>query len=312
MSGEHLRVGFLGNDPWSVPSLRAIGSSSHEVVAVVTNVPRPAGRGAALTPTAVSSAASAAGLTLLEVERIGDPRSRSSLAATRPDVLVVVAYGELLTREVLDLAELGAVNVHFSLLPSLRGASPVQYALLRGFDETGVTTMQMDAGLDTGPVLLQARTSIGGDEDAGSLGHRLADLGADLVVETLDGLAAGTLAPMPQDHASASWAPRLAPQDRIIEWAEPVRNVLGRIRALAPEPAASTTFRGQHLKVFRARAEPGAGDAPGTLLGDRERLVVAAADGRVELTDVALAGRRRMRAEEFVRGYRPEPGERLG
>lgn len=310
-----LRVAFLGNDRWSVPSLEALAASRHEVALVVTRPPRPGRRGAGPVPTPVARAALALGLPLLQTPTVRSGEGLERLRGTAPDVLVVVAYGEILSREVLDLAPRGAVNVHFSLLPELRGAAPVQHAILRGLARTGVTTMLMDEGLDTGPVLLQAEERVAEGDDAGSLGERLAAIGGRLLVETLDRLEPGDLEPRPQDEARASYAPRLGPGDRAVDWARPAEEVVRLVRAFAPEPGAVTSFRGRVLKVLRAEAAEvdGMGPGPGTILGTDERgVLVAAGTGAVRLLEVAPEARPRMGGAEFARGYRPRPGERLG
>ena len=194
MAVRRLRVVFLGNDPWSVPPLEALAASPHRPELVITRAPKPAGRGSKLTPTAVAEAARRLDLPLAETETVRRGPGFDALAAASPDVLIVVAYGEILPDAVLELPDIAPVNLHFSLLPELRGASPVQQALLLGLPRTGVTTMVMDAGLDTGPVLLQRDEPVLDTDDAGSLGERLAAIGGDLLVETLDGLARGSLA----------------------------------------------------------------------------------------------------------------------
>jgi len=310
-----LRVAFLGNDRWSVPSLEALAGSRHEVVLVVTRPPRPGRRGAGPVPTPVARAARTLGLPLLQTPTVRSGEGLERLRGTAPDVLVVVAYGEILPREVLDLAPRGAVNVHFSLLPELRGAAPVQHAILRGLARTGVTTMLMDEGLDTGPILLQAEERVAEEDDAGSLGERLAAIGGRLLVETLDRLEAGDLEPRPQDEARASYAPRLGPGDRAVDWTRPAEEVVRVVRAFAPEPGATTRFRGRILKVLRAgvaESDPTRAE-PGTVVGADERgLLVAAGTGCVRLLEVAPEGRPRMSGGDLARGYRPRPGERLG
>ena len=307
-----LRVVFLGNDPWSVPCLEALADSSHELALVVTRVPRPAGRGSKLTPTAVADAARVMGLPMREVETVKRDPGLRALAETAPDVLVVVAYGEILPLAVLRLPRVAPVNLHFSLLPRLRGANPVRAALLEGSSSTGVTTMVVDEGLDTGPVLLQATEPILDDDDAGTLGERLARLGAGLLVRTLDGIAAGWLAPRPQDDDEASYAPKLVPGDRVLDWSRDAEALVRQVRALAPEPGASTTFRGSSLKVFRSQAAPVNG-LPGEVLGvDRSGFLVGTGAGSFRPLELAPAGRRRMAADAFVRGYRPTEGERFG
>jgi methionyl-tRNA formyltransferase len=312
MSGP-LRVVFLGNDPWSVPPLEVLSASGHRPVLVLTRVPKPAGRGSKLTPTAVAGAAAGLGLPLREVPSVKEGAGFDALAEARPDVLVVVAYGEILPDAVLELPALAPVNLHFSLLPALRGASPVQHALLEGFPRTGVTTIVMDAGLDTGPVLLQREEEIRDDDDAGSLGQRLAAIGGDLLVETLDGLAAGTLAARPQE-GEPTFAPKLKAGDRWLDWTEPAEAVVRRVRALSPEPGASTRFRGDVLKVFRASTVDDDVDGPpGSIASAGDAgVVVGSGAGGVRLDEVAPAGRKRMTGADFARGYRPDPGEPLG
>ncbi len=310
-----LRVAFLGNDAWSVPSLEALSRSRHEVVLVVTAAPKPAGRGNRLTGTPVAASAGGAGLPLAEVTTVRSGPGFDLLSASAPDVLVVVAYGELLPPEVLELARIAPVNVHFSLLPELRGAAPVQHALLTGMSRTGVTTIHMDAGLDTGPVLLQQATPIHPGEDAGSLGARLAALGADTLLRTIDALAEGSVASRPQDPDLATFAPKFGPGDRVLDWTRTASSLVNLVRALAPEPGATTTFRGEGLRVLRAEAVEGsaARGGPGLiLLADKRGFVVGTADGGFRPGVVAPAGRRVMSVGDFVNGYRPRAGERLG
>jgi methionyl-tRNA formyltransferase len=313
-----MRVAFLGNDPWSVAPLRALADGPNiEVELVVTNPPRPAGRGSQLTPTAVADAARTLDLPLLEVDRIRDGVGFQAFDSLEPDAIVVVAYGEILTPDVLDIPRLGAVNVHFSLLPRWRGAAPVQRAILEGDEVTGVTVMLMDEGMDTGPVLATVETAIDPEEDAGSLGARLAELGSPLLVETLRGLDEGTVAPSSQDHTAATYAPKLLPEERTIHWDEPADNIVRKIRSFAPDPGAVTTFREGRLKVLVARAIDGSErTADPTVPGVVERWdrdpLVRAWPGLVELLAVAPAGRKRMSGAEWARGAKIHPGERLG
>jgi methionyl-tRNA formyltransferase len=307
-----LRIAFLGNDRWSVPSLRAIADSDHEVVAVMTAARRPAGRGNELRATPVAGAAAEAGLSLHEVETVTKGPGAEGLAASAPDLLIVVAYGEILPQSVLDLPALAPVNLHFSLLPQLRGASPVQTALLEGRDETGVTTIVMDAGIDTGPVILRRAEAIEPGDDAGSLGDRLAAIGAEVLVETADLFAEGAAKPRPQDEAAATFTRRLGADGRVLRWTEPARDLVNRTRAMSPEPGATTRFRGQDLKIFRAEAVPATG-APGSIVDTgREGLVVAAGEDGFRAIELAPAGRRRMSWSDFLNGYRPVIGESLG
>jgi methionyl-tRNA formyltransferase len=305
-------VAFLGNDRWSVPSLESLVASSHQVVAVATRVPRPAGRGGKLRPTPVAETARGLELPLAEVDTVKGGPGLDALLSGEPDVLAVVAYGEILPAHVLDLPLVAPINVHFSLLPALRGADPVRRAILQGLEATGVTTIRMDEGMDTGPILLQEEVQIVAGEDAGSLGDRLALVGGRLLVDTLDGLETGTLVPRAQDHDRATLAPKLRPEEEWIDWAEGADAVERRVRALSPDPGARTRFRDRILKVLRVRLVEASGE-PGTLLEPvGERPVVAAGSGAVALDLVTPEGRRPMSGADFARGYRPEPGERVG
>ncbi len=294
-----------------MPALGALaGAPELEVVLVVTDPPHPLGRGSATAPTPVASAARDLKMDVTEVDGIRGDHELGSLRRARPDVLAVVAYGEILTAEVLSLPPLGAINLHFSLLPRWRGAAPVQHALLAGDPTTGVTTMRMDEGLDTGPILAQRREPIAPDDDAGTLGERLASLGADLLVATLRNLEG--LTPRVQDGTAVTIAPKLSPQDRFLDWSEPAPSIERRIRALAPKPGARTRFRGRSLGVLSAEAAEASGD-PADILGVDERgVLVAAGEGAVRLRTVVPSGRRHMPALDWANGARFAPGERLG
>jgi methionyl-tRNA formyltransferase len=320
-------VAFLGNARWSVPPLEALTESRHEVALVATRAPRPSGRGGALTATPVADAARRLGLPLREVATVRDADGLRLLRDAAPDVLAVVAYGETLSADVLAVPRLMPINVHFSLLPGLRGAAPVQRAIMSGLRETGVTTMHMDEALDTGAVLLQTTTAVAFDDDAGALGDRLARLGGELLVETLDRLAEGTLNETPQDEAAATYAPKITREDEAVDWSRSSDEIARRVRALFPTPGASTTFRGKRLKILRVSASdaavatdppapPGSMFVPGKRLTPEGRLVVVTGGGgddfQLRIDVVQPEGKRPMEAMEFVNGYRPEQGERLG
>jgi methionyl-tRNA formyltransferase len=312
-----VRLAFLGNDAWSVPPLEAIaGEPDLETVLTLTNTPKPAGRGSQERSTPVAGAARKLGLPLVEVESARKGAGLDALLQVRPDVVVVVAFGELLTHEVLELAPLGAINLHFSLLPRWRGASPVQHALLAGDARTGVSVMRMDEGLDTGPILNQLEEDIRPEDDAGSLGARLAHLGGLVLAGVLRRLPEKGLPARPQDDAKATFAPRLDAEDRRLVWEAPAEAIVRRVRAMSPDPGATTSFRGESLKVLGAGvAHDLSGDAvePGTIVAADDRgVLVAANGGGVRLLEVAPAGRKQMAASAWARGARFAPSERLG
>jgi methionyl-tRNA formyltransferase len=247
----------------------------------------------------------------VEVETVKSGPGFDALARAGADVLAVVAYGEILPAAILNIPTIAPVNVHFSLLPMLRGASPVQTALLLGMERTGVTTIRMDTGMDTGPILRHRAEPIREDDDSGSLGARLAGIGGNLLVETLDDLSAGRTTPISQDDSLATYAPKLGPADRRLVWSEPAEKLVNRVRAFAPDPGAAATFRGRLLKVLRAEAVEGAGE-PGAVIDVEESgFVVATAEGGFRPLEVAPAGGRRMSAADFARGHHPVRGERL-
>jgi len=306
-----MRVVFLGNDRWSVPSLEALAGSRHDLALVATRVPRPAGRGRAPRPTPVADAARRLELPLAEIETVRHAPGLDLVRDASPEALIVVAYGEILPRDVLELPSVAPVNVHFSLLPQLRGADPVRRALLDGLPATGVTTMRMDEGLDTGPVLLQSEEPIRDDDDAGSLGGRLAELGGGLLIETLEGLERGTVSERPQDDRLATSAPKLTPDEEWIDWFEDAAAVTRRVRALAAEPGARTRVGDRILKVLRATEADGGGEPGFVLEAGRDRLVVATGGGAVSLDEVVPEGRRAMSGADYARGRRLRAGEPL-
>lgn len=307
-----MRVVFLGNDPWSVPSVEALASSSHDLALVVTRVPRPAGRKGELRPTAVADAARSLKLPLLETATVKRDEGFETIRSQAADILAVVAYGEILPKAVLELPAALPVNVHFSLLPALRGADPVRRAILTGLTETGVTTMRMDEGMDTGPVLLQASEPIRQEDDSATLGQRLALIGGELLVRTLDGLESGALREQVQDQEKATMAPKLKPEDEWIDWNRPAEDLWHQVRALAPDPGAKTRLRDRVLKIVRAGLVEGSGEAGAIVEASKERLAVAAGEGALALEEVVPEGRKRMSGAEFARGQRPSVGERLG
>lgn len=259
----------------------------------------------------VKGVALSEGIEVLQPVKAGDPALHERLADLAPDAGVVVAYGKILPRKLLDVPRLGFVNVHFSLLPEYRGAAPVQRALMDGATETGVSIMVVTEGMDEGPVLASSALEVGLDDTAGNLGRRLAEVGAGLLVSTLPAYASGDIRPAPQDDDRATYAPKITTDDARIEWARPAQAIRNLVRALNPAPGAWTTVRDVRLKVYAVdRARPGGGLPPGGLRADGE-LVVGTSDGALALHEVQLAGKRRMTGSQLARGLRIREGERL-
>lgn len=309
-----MRLVFLGTPAFAVPTLERILAVGHEVLAVYTQPDRPKGRGGQLAASPVKVAAVSRSLPVHQPERIKRPDSLAHLASLRPDAIVVVGYGQIIPQSIIDVPQLGIINVHASLLPKYRGAAPVQWALARGESVTGVTTMRIDAGLDTGDLLLMRETPIAPDETAVELGERLSILGAELLVETLDGLRAGSIVPRKQDSSQATLAPILRKEDGVIDWNRPASEVYNRVRGFVPWPGAYTRFRGEGLHVWRAAvAESISSRLPGSLwVGGRRVLVACGGGTSLELLEVQLEGRKRVAVEAFINGQRIGHNEVLG
>jgi methionyl-tRNA formyltransferase len=306
-----VRIAFLGNDRWSIPPLEAlVGAHDIDVALVLTNPPRPAGRGSDPRSTAVATAARRLATPLLEAEGVRRGTGDTALRDLEPDAIVVVAYGELLGPATLQLPPLGCVNVHFSLLPRWRGASPVQHAILAGDAVTGVSVMRMDEGLDTGPLIASVPEPIAPEDDAASLGLRLARLGGPLLVQAVRALAEGTASPQAQEEREATYAPKLGPGDRAIDWGAPAEEIARLVRAMSPVPGATTTFRGRELKILRVRPRDERLPA-GRILPGVDGPLVGTGTGVVELLDVAPSGRRRMPGDAWMRGAHLRPDEIL-
>ena len=302
-----LRIAFAGTPQFALPALQALLKSRHQVVGVLTQPDRPAGRGQQMRASPVKLLALDAQLPLAQPATLKTPESRAELTQWAADVLVVVAYGLILPPPVLALPRLGCVNIHGSLLPRWRGAAPIQRAILAGDAETGVTIMQLDAGLDTGPMLLERVRPIGSQDTAGDLHDALSELGAAALLEALDGLAAGTLRPRAQPAEGVSYAPKIEKSESPLDWSVSAIHLDRKIRAFNPWPVAETRFAGESLRVLRARiAEPvGAHDAPGTLLGIAEDgLRVACGEGVLAVRELQRAGKRPVSARDFANAVR--------
>jgi methionyl-tRNA formyltransferase len=307
-----MRIAFLGTPAFAVPALDALTSAGHQIVVVVAQPDRPAGRGQGLREPATKAWARERGVPVLQPVKVRDGELARQLAALAPDLLVVVAYGRILGEDLLRLAPQGAVNVHASLLPRCRGAAPIQWAVAEGERETGVTIMQMDAGLDTGDILLQRALDIG-DDDAESLSPRLAALGGAALCEALLLLEAGTLVPVRQDGAKATLAPVLEKEHGRLDFRLPAARLAARIRGFRPWPGAFTSIGGRSLKVHAATATDGAGLAPGAARADVGGILVGCGEGSsLLLAEVQLEGKRRVPASEFLKGHPLAEGTVLG
>lgn len=307
-----MRIVFFGTGRFAVPSLRALLDAGHDVAALVAQPDRPAGRGLELHEPPTKALARERGVPVLQPERVKRPEALEALGGFGPRLQVVVAYGQILPRSVIDLAPLGTVNVHGSLLPRWRGAAPIQWAIAAGDAETGVSTMLIDEGLDTGPVLLRRSTVIGPEETAAELEPRLAELGAELLLETVRGLDAGTLPATPQDHAAATHARLLAREDGVMDFAQPARVLFDRLRGFSPWPGAVTRHAGRRVKVLRARPEDGCGTPGEVLACAREGVLVACGEGALRLLEVQPESRKAMAAAAWAAGARLAAGQRLG
>jgi methionyl-tRNA formyltransferase len=310
-----VRILFLGSGSFAVPSLEALLDAGHDVAALVTQPDREKGRGQALAPPPTKPVAERRGLAVLQPRRVREPEAQEALRRLAPELSVVVAFGQILPRSVIDIAPRGTVNVHASLLPKLRGAAPIQRAIANGETETGVTTMLIDESLDTGPTLLSRSTTIGTEETAAELEPRLARMGAQLLLETVRGLAEGTVVPIPQDHSRATVAPLLKKEDGRIDWSLAAARVASRARGFHPWPGAFTFHEGRLVKVLRAReATAGAATQPGTITAVGPDGVTVACGGgtSVRLVEVQPESRRAMPAAAWAAGARLRPGTRLG
>lgn len=298
-----LRVVFMGSPNFAVPTLRRL-AEHYPVTGVITQPDRPAGRGRVLTPPPVKVLAQSLGIEVLQPERMREPEAQAKLQEWSPDIIIVTAFGQILRKNVLDLPQYGCINVHASLLPRWRGAAPVQAAILHGDAETGVTIMRMDPGIDTGPILSQRAMPIHSDDTAETLGLRLAEDGADLLIETLPAYLEGNLQPREQDDSLSTYAPMLAKEEGLLDFSQPAEALERRVRAFNPWPGAYFEWQGQLLKVHRARAVPGELAEPGKRYILHDLPAVATASGSLVLDEVQPAGKRAMPGEAFLSGAR--------
>ena len=309
-----MKLVFCGTPQFAVPSLEALTAAGFDVRLVVTQPDRPQGRGMTVTAPPVKQTAEKLNLPVIQPEKIkANPEFRNKIESLAPDAIIVVGYGRLIPAWMLELPPRGNINVHASLLPRYRGAAPIQWAIANGETTTGVTTMLLNEGLDTGDILLQSRTEIRPEDTAITLAPRLASMGADLLVKTLRALEQGTVHPVAQDHSQASLAPILKKEDGVVDFHRAAVEIVNRLRGFQPWPGAHTRFRGKDLKIIAARPAPTSTMiAPAELMVDGEKLFAGSGGRALELVQVQLEGKKVMTALEFINGYKLKLGERLG
>ncbi|HKM39519.1 MAG TPA: methionyl-tRNA formyltransferase [bacterium] len=307
-----MRIIFMGTPKFALPTLQTLLSS---VVGVITQPDRPQGRGYRLQPPVVKEVAFAAGIPVLQPQQVDTAESLSQILQLAPDLIVVVAYGQILPLKLLALPPKGCINLHASLLPRWRGAAPIERSIMHGDEITGVTTMYMSAGLDTGDIIMQEEEIITADDTAASLAERLAEKGADLVKRTVRAIIAGTAPRQPQDHSLATWAPPLTKEDAIVNWQQSANMVANQVRGLNPRPGATTFVAGDRLKIWQAKASNSTrAGQPGRILEVRaeDGIVVACGQGALLIEKVQPAGKRSMTAQSYACGYRVQPGDIWG
>ncbi len=302
----------MGTPDFSVPSLQRLMEDGHEIPLVVTQPDRPRGRGRKSKPSPIKEMAMALQIPVIQPEKISETRAIAEIADARPRVIVVIAFGQILCREVLSIPELGCINAHASLLPRHRGAAPIQWAILTGDRVTGVTTMMMDEGLDTGDMLYQRQEPIRDDDTAGTLHDRLASVSAELVSQTVEVLDQGAIKPVPQDPAKATYAPQLAKKHGKIDFAEDADTIARKIRAFNPWPGAYAFIGGEQTRVTRAKPETGPQESPGKILSaGRDGIVVACGSGVLRVLELRPPGKRSMEAGAFLAGRKLVPGDMI-
>ncbi|MBN1255921.1 MAG: methionyl-tRNA formyltransferase [Deltaproteobacteria bacterium] len=309
-STSKLRVVFMGTADFALPTLRAL-ADAEEVIGFVTQPDRPRGRGRNLAPPPIKEFAFDLGLQVLQPERVKEPSVISQLEELKPDLIVVAAFGQILPPVVLGIPPLGCINVHPSLLPKYRGAAPINWAIINGETRTGVTTYCMNEGMDTGAVLLVREVEIRADETAEELGERLAAIGGELARETVQGLKEQSLQPIPQDEQGTSYAPLLKKADGLIQWNEEAGRIRNQIRGMVPWPVAYTVWGDKRIKVFRVKVGDGR-STPGEIISLEEGIEVACGTSSLIIEELQMEGGKRVGWDDFARGHRLTPGERLG
>ena len=306
-----MKIIFMGTPDFAVSPLQALIDAGHEIAAVFTRQDKPVGRKQILTAPPVKTLALEKGIPVCQPNTLRSAEAEKIVARIQPDIIVVAAYGRILPKNILNLPRLGCVNVHASLLPKYRGAAPVQRAVLDGEPVTGVTTMQMAEGVDTGDILLSEKTEIGAEETAGELLSRLSPIGAALLIRTLTGLEDGTVVPVPQNDAESSYAPMLTRELSPIDWNRPAEQIHNQVRGLSPWPGASTSFAGKTLKIHRTRPAGTDRGMPGQILPGGELKAVCGGGTVLELLEVQMEGKKKMKGSDFLQGH-PAEGILLG
>ena len=307
-----LRIVFMGTPDFACPTLTRLIERGEDVIAVVTQPDRPKGRGQKLVPPPVKVIAEEHGIPVLQPLKVRAPEVVAHIRELNPDLIVVVAFGQILPQSLLDIPRHGCINIHASLLPRYRGAAPLNWCLINGETETGITTMMMDAGLDTGDMLVKRSIPIGPDEDAQSLHDRLSLLGADTIDETLVRLMSGTLTREKQDDSLTCYAPMLKKEDGLIDWTREPRQIKNLVRGFTPWPGAYTSLDNKTLKLYKVSVAEEAGTPGEVIAAGKDGILVACGSGSIRIEELQLEGRKRLSAAEFLAGYRLEPGSRLG
>jgi methionyl-tRNA formyltransferase len=303
---EYPQIIFMGTPDFAVPTLKALLKNGHSILSVVTQPDRPKGRGKKMTASPVKQLAVEHGIEVLQPEKVSDPAFCKRIQAQAPDTMIVVAFGQILRKSLLEIPTWGALNIHASLLPKYRGAAPIQWAIYHNEPQTGLSVMHMDEGMDTGPVLAQEMVPIMENETAGRLHDRLASLAGELIIKVLSQMAQGTVDAQPQEHSKASYAPKIEKEMAHIDWAEDAAHISCLIRALDPRPGAYTTMGDQHVKVFAPRVlNTRSGNmVPGRVRNDAESgLVVETGNGSLEIGEIQYPGKKRLSSHDFLRGF---------
>jgi len=312
MIPQDIRTVFMGTPDFALDTLRGLIEAGVPLVGVYTQPDRPKGRGKKMTPPPVKELALEQKIPVFQPQKLRDPQAVAELQALAPDLIVVVAYGQILPQAVLDIPKHGCINVHASLLPKYRGAAPINKVIVDGESETGVTTMLMDIGLDTGDMLVKRSMSIGADETAGQLHDRMAPLGREAMDETLRQLCAGTLKPQKQNEADTCYASMMKKEDGLIDWSLPAQTIHNLVRGLDPWPAAYTSLNGETLKISKTAVEAGSAAAGSVVSSDESGVCVACGEGVLRIGELQLPGKRKMLAADFLRGHSLAVGSDLG